>query len=65
MSIRVGYMPGAFPPGQEGVKYLRDLVNVGDEYSYDSVWLSDRIVGERFSPEPLVALSMVAHTRIH
>ena len=60
MSVRIGYMPGAFPPGKEGVKYLRDLVNVGDEYGYDSLWLSDRVVGERFSLEPLIALSMVA-----
>ena len=60
MRIRIGYMPGAFPPGQEGVGYLRDLVEVGDRYGYDSLWLSDRVVGERFSPEPLIALSMVA-----
>ena len=53
-------MPGAFPPGKDGVKYLRDLVKVGDKYGYDSLWLSDRVVGERFSPEPLIALSMVA-----
>lgn len=60
MSIRIGYMPGAFPGGQKGIRYLRDLVSVGDEYSYDSIWLSDRVVGERVSPEPLIALSMVA-----
>ena len=60
MSVRIGYMPGAFPSGQEGVKYLRDLVEVGDAWGYDSLWLSDRVVGERCSPEPLIALSMVA-----
>ena len=60
MSVRIGYMPGAFPPEKEGVKYLRELVEVGDKYGYDSLWLSDRVVGERFSPEPLIALSMVA-----
>ena len=60
MSVRIGYMPGAFPSGKEGVKYLRDLVEVGDKYGYDSIWLSDRVVGERASPEPLIALSMVA-----
>ena len=60
MTIRIGYMPGAFPTGDEGLRYLRDLVSVGDEYGYDSIWLSDRVVGERFSPEPLIALSMVA-----
>ncbi len=60
MSVRIGYMPGPFPQGKEGVKYLRDLVEVGDKYGYDSIWLSDRVVGERASPEPIVALSMVA-----
>ena len=37
-----------------------ELVNVGERCGYDSLWLSDRVVGERFSPEPLIALSMVA-----
>ena len=60
MSVRIGYMPGAFPPGNDGLKFLSDLVEVGDRYGYDSIWLSDRVVGERFSPEPLIALSMVA-----
>ena len=60
MSVRIGYMPGAFPSGKEGLKYFRDLVDVGDKYEYDSIWLSDRVVGERSSPEPLIALSMVA-----
>ena len=60
MKVRIGYMPGAFPPGEEGLTYFRDLVKVGDRYGYDSIWLSDRVVGERFSPEPLIALSMVA-----
>ncbi len=60
MSIRIGYMPGPFPPGREGPQYLRALVRVGDEYGYDSIWLSDRVVGEKSSPDPLIALSMVA-----
>ena len=60
MSVRIGYMPGGFPPGPNGLKYLRDLVTVGDEYGYDSLWLSDRVVGERCTPDPLIALSMVA-----
>ena len=60
MGVRIGYMPGAFPEGKGELNYLRRLVQVGDEYGYDSLWLSDRVVGERFSPEPLIALSMVA-----
>ena len=60
MSVRIGYMPGAFPSGRDGVKFLRDLVEVGDTWGYDSLWLSDRVVGEGCSPEPLIALGMVA-----
>jgi probable F420-dependent oxidoreductase len=60
MSVRIGYMPGAFPTGKEGVQFFRGLVEVGDKYGYDSIWLSDRVVGERASVEPMVALSMVA-----
>ena len=60
MSVRIGYMPGAFPAGGESANYLRDLVSVGEEFGYDSLWLSDRVVGQRCVPDPMVALSMVA-----
>jgi len=60
MSVRIGYMPGAFGQGGEDPDYLRQLVAVGDKCGYDSIWLSDRIVSDRFSLEPIVALSMVA-----
>ena len=33
---------------------------MGDSFGYDSIWLSDRIVSDRFSLEPIVALSMIA-----
>lgn len=60
MSVRLGYMPGAFGQGGEDPDYLRKLVAVGDKYDYDSIWLSDRIVSDKFSLEPMIALSMVA-----
>ena len=60
MSIAIGYMPGIFGQGDEDPDYLRKLVVVGDKHGYDSIWLSDRIVSDRFSLEPVVALSMVA-----
>ena len=59
MSIAIGYIPGAFGQGGDP-DFLRQLVDVGDRYGYDSIWLSDRIVGHQFSLEPMVALSMVA-----
>ncbi len=53
-------MPGAFGQGGDNPNFLRELVELGDQYGYDSIWLSDRIVGHQFSLEPVVALSMVA-----
>jgi probable F420-dependent oxidoreductase len=60
MSVAIGYVPGAFGQGGGNPDFLRQLVEVGDRYGYDSIWLSDRIVSERFSLEPMIALSMVA-----
>ena len=60
MSVAIGYVPGAFGQGGKDPNYLRQLVEVGDRYNYDSLWLSDRIVSDRFSLEPMIALSMVA-----
>ena len=60
MSIAIGYVPGAFGQGGNDPEFLRKLVEVGDKYGYDSIWLSDRIVSERFSLEPMIALAMVA-----
>ena len=60
MSIAIGYMPGAFGEGGENPNYLRELVGAGDKHGYDSIWLSDRIVSDKFSLEPMMALAMVA-----
>ena len=60
MSVAIGYMPGAFGQGGDDPDYLRRMVAVGDKHGYDSIWLSDRIVSDQFSLEPVVALSMVA-----
>ena len=60
MSVAIGYVPGAFGQGGDNPNFLRELVELGDKYGYDSIWLSDRIVSSRFSLEPMIALSMVA-----
>ena len=60
MSVAIGYVPGAFGQGGDDPTFLRELVELGDQYEYDSIWLSDRICSERFSLEPIVALSLVA-----
>ena len=65
MNVGIGFMPGAFGQGGEDPDFLRQLVSVGDRHSYDSIWLSDRIVSDRFSLEPMIALSMVAAYSSH
>ena len=60
MSIAIGYMPGAFGEGGENPNYLRQLVEIGDRHGYDSIWLSDRIVSEKFSLEAMTACAMIA-----
>jgi probable F420-dependent oxidoreductase len=60
MSVAIGYVSGAFGQGGDDPGFLRRLVEVGDKYGYDSIWLSDRIVSDRFSLEPMIALSLVA-----
>ena len=60
MSIAIGYMPGAFGEGAKNPNYLRELTAAGDRHGYDSIWLSDRIVSDKFSLEPMMALAMVA-----
>ena len=60
MSIAIGYMPGAFGEGGENPDYLRQLVAAGDKHGYDSIWLSDRIVSDKFSLESMTACAMVA-----
>ena len=60
MSVAIGYVPGAFGQGGDDPNFLRTLVELGDRYEYDSIWLSDRICSDRFSLEPVVALSLVA-----
>lgn len=60
MKVRIGYAPGPLPGEAEGRDFLRCLVEVGEAWGYDSLWLSDRIVGDRFPIEPLVGLAMAA-----
>ncbi len=60
LKVRIGFAPGPFPSEAEGHDLLRNLVELGEQHGYDSIWLSDRVVGGRFPLEPVVALSMVA-----
>ena len=59
MSVAIGYVPGAFGEGQSNPNFLKELVELGDKYEYDSIWLSDRIVSDKFSLEPMIALCLL------
>ena len=58
LKIRIGYTPGirSLPSGSQ----LKQLVKIGDKYNYDSIWLSDHVLGEHPLLEPTVALSLIA-----
>jgi len=60
VSVRIGYMPSTFGSCAEGVALFRKLVSVGDQYGYDSIWMSDRMVSSEHIPDPLISLAMVA-----
>ena len=60
LKVKIGFAPGPFPSEANGHNLLRDLVDLGERWGFDSIWLSDRVVGGRFPLEPVVALSMVA-----
>ena len=56
MSVAIGYVPGAVGQGGDDPEFLKKLVKVGDAYGYDSIWLSARIVSQKFNLEPMIAL---------
>lgn len=60
MKVRIGFALGHFPSESEGQHLLRQMVEMGDLLGYDSIWLSDRIIGNRFPLEPVVSMSLVA-----
>lgn len=60
LTVRIGLAPGPFPSESEGHDFIRNLVDLSERWGYDSIWLSDRVVGGRFPLEPITALSMIA-----
>ena len=58
LKIRIGYTPGirSLLTGSQ----IKQFVDIGDKYDYDSIWLSDHVLGEHPLLEPTVALSLIA-----
>ncbi len=59
MSVRIGIAPGNWQWRGGGAAYLR-FVDACESNGWDSLWLSDRLVGERMSLEPVTALAVAA-----
>ena len=38
MSVAIGFIPGAFGEGNNNPDFLKNLVELGDKYKYDSIW---------------------------
>lgn len=59
MAIRIGVAPGGWQWTDGATGYYR-FVEALEEYGWDSLWLSDRLVSDRMSLEPVVALAAAA-----
>ena len=60
MSVKVGVGFGGWPFPDADPENLWEYVDACEALGIDSIWLSDRIVSEVLSLEPLIALSFIA-----
>ena len=59
MSVKIGVAPGAWSWKGGGSSFFR-FAEACEELGWDSLWLSDRLVSEQMSLEPVTALAAVA-----
>ena len=60
MSVKIGVGFGGWPFPDADPERLWEYVDACEALGIDSIWLSDRIVSEVLSLEPLIALSFIA-----
>src|SRR5436309_14314617 len=60
IKYRVGVMPGPWPPGPDGARFLWQLVDLCETTEIDSLWFSDRLSSPMPVPEPMTTLAAVA-----
>ena len=60
MSVKIGVGFGGWPFPDSDPERLWEYVDACEALGIDSIWLSDRIVSEVLSLEPLIALSFIA-----
>ena len=60
MAVRIGVGFGGWPFVDRDPQALWDYVDAAESLDIDSIWLSDRVVSEALSMEPLIALSFIA-----
>src|SRR5437870_9658457 len=60
IKYRVGVMPGPWPPGPDGARFLWQLVDLCETTEIDSLWFSERLSSPLPVPEPMTTLAAVA-----
>lgn len=60
MAVGIGIGLSGWPFGTMGAQEFFDYVDLAESLHIDSIWLSDRVVSDALSLEPVVALSCVA-----
>ena len=60
MSVKIGVGFGGWPFPSKDPDHLWEYTDECERLDVDSIWLSDRIVGEVVNVEPMIALSFIA-----
>jgi probable F420-dependent oxidoreductase len=60
VKYRIGIMPGPWPPGRDGARFLWTLCDMLERSDVDSIWLSDRLSSPAPVPEVMTTLAAVA-----
>ena len=60
MSVKIGVGFGGWPFPSKDPDHLWEYTDECERLDVDSLWLSDRIVGEAVNVEPMIALSFIA-----
>jgi len=60
IKYRIGVMPGPWPGGADGARFLWQLVDLCEGSEIDSLWFSERLSSPIPVPEPMTTLAAVA-----
>lgn len=60
IKYRIGIMPGPWPAGERGARFLWELTEFCESSTIDSIWLSDRLSSAIPLPEVMTTLAAIA-----